>query len=166
MRAGPRRTTGIDDALPQKKFRQAVSASHQIPASIAAGTDQITGCLLFHRRDRDLDDLVQSEQPRQMQRFQLVSTHTVLDDKDEGEARAVNASLQQIVLAQRPHGHVSVKDFRLEDVPLPELEAGGIEIETLFISVDPAIRGWLDDRPSYLPPGCGAVAVSNRAKGT
>lgn len=64
----------------------------------------------------------------------------------------MNASSQQIVLAQRPHGHVSAKDFRLEDVVLPELEAGGIEIETLFISVDPAIRGWLDDRPSYLPP--------------
>lgn len=64
----------------------------------------------------------------------------------------MNASSQQIVLAQRPHGNVSSKDFRLEDVVLPHLEAGGIEMETLFISIDPAIRGWLDDRPSYLPP--------------
>ncbi len=68
MRTSPRRTTRIDNALPQKKFRQAMSASHQIPASILTGTDQISGCLLFYRRDRDLDDLVQSEQPRQMQR--------------------------------------------------------------------------------------------------
>ena len=57
----------------------------------------------------------------------------------------MNASSQQIVLAQRPHGNVSSKDFRLEDVVLPDLEAGGIEMETLFISIDPAIRGWLDD---------------------
>lgn len=64
----------------------------------------------------------------------------------------MNSSSQQIVLAQRPHGQVSLEDFRLEDVVLPELEAGGIELETLFVSVDPAIRGWLDDRPSYLPP--------------
>jgi NADPH-dependent curcumin reductase CurA len=63
----------------------------------------------------------------------------------------VNSS-QQIVLAQRPHGHVSVEDFRVEDVALPELEAGDVALETLFISIDPAIRGWLDDRPSYLPP--------------
>ncbi|GAB6919805.1 hypothetical protein JCM9803A_02870 [Rhodococcus erythropolis] len=73
MRAGPRRTTGLDDALPQKKFRQTMSASHQIPASIltgtgtGTGTDQITGRLLLHRRNSDLDDLAQPEQPCQMQ---------------------------------------------------------------------------------------------------
>jgi NADPH-dependent curcumin reductase CurA len=67
------------------------------------------------------------------------------------EKHTVNSS-QQIVLAQRPHGHVSVEDFRVEDVVLPELEAGDVALETLFISIDPAIRGWLDDRPSYLPP--------------
>ncbi len=61
-------------------------------------------------------------------------------------------SSQQIVLAQRPHGHVSLEDFRVEDVALPELKAGDVALETLFISIDPAIRGWLDDRPSYLPP--------------
>ncbi|MFD6062366.1 NADP-dependent oxidoreductase [Rhodococcus wratislaviensis] len=61
-------------------------------------------------------------------------------------------SSQQIVLAQRPRGHVSVEDFRVEDVALPGLKAGEVALETLFISIDPAIRGWLDDRPSYLPP--------------
>ncbi|EME19167.1 NADP-dependent oxidoreductase [Rhodococcus triatomae BKS 15-14] len=40
----------------------------------------------------------------------------------------------------------------MEEVVLPELEAGDVALETLFISIDPAIRGWLDDRPSYLPP--------------
>ena len=90
MRTSPRRTTRIDNALPQKKFRQAMSASHQIPASILTGTDQISGCLLFYRRDRDLDDLVQSEQPRQMQRVAiaraLVSKPSVLvlDEPTEG----------------------------------------------------------------------------------
>lgn len=59
---------------------------------------------------------------------------------------------QQIVLAARPRGHVTSDDFRREEVQVPLLEDGGIEIETLLISIDPAIRGWLDDRPSYLPP--------------
>ncbi|WP_308114755.1 NADP-dependent oxidoreductase [Rhodococcus opacus] len=67
------------------------------------------------------------------------------------EKHTVNSS-QQIVLAQRPHGHVRVEDFRVQDLALPELEAGDVALETLFISIDPAIRGWLDDRPSYLPP--------------
>lgn len=49
-------------------------------------------------------------------------------------------SSQQIVLAQRPHGHVSLEDFRVEDVALPELKAGDVALETLFISIDPAIR--------------------------
>lgn len=63
----------------------------------------------------------------------------------------VNTS-QQIVLAKRPDGHVSPADFRVERVATPELGPGAVALETLFISIDPAIRGWLDDRPSYLPP--------------
>ncbi|NYI80721.1 NADP-dependent oxidoreductase [Nocardioides panzhihuensis] len=61
-------------------------------------------------------------------------------------------STQQIVLAARPYGHVKNADFRCEEALVPPVETGGIEIETLQISIDPAIRGWLDDRPSYLPP--------------
>jgi NADPH-dependent curcumin reductase CurA len=78
----------------------------------------------------------------------LAMTPTVLGD--EG-VHTVNAS-QQIALARRPRGPVSIEDFRVENVALPELEAGDVALETLFISLDPAIRGWLDDRPSYLPP--------------
>jgi len=59
---------------------------------------------------------------------------------------------QQIVLAARPRGYVTSADFRHEEVQVPPLDEGGIELETLVISIDPAIRGWLDDRPSYLPP--------------
>ena len=61
VRAGPRRITVIDDAVAQKKFRQAMSESHQISASILTGTDQITGRLLFHRRNCNLDDFAQPE---------------------------------------------------------------------------------------------------------
>jgi hypothetical protein len=59
---------------------------------------------------------------------------------------------QRFVLASRPHGHVRESDFSLEVVPLPEVGDGEVLVETLWISLDPAIRGWLDDRPSYLPP--------------
>lgn len=70
---------------------------------------------------------------------------------------------QQIVLAARPHGLVTSADFRREEAPVPPVEEGGIEIESLLISIDPAIRGWLDDRPSYLPPV--AIGAPVRALG-
>ena len=59
---------------------------------------------------------------------------------------------RRFVLASRPHGQVRESDFSLEVVPLPGVGDGEILVETLWISLDPAIRGWLDDRPSYLPP--------------
>jgi NADPH-dependent curcumin reductase CurA len=61
-------------------------------------------------------------------------------------------STRQYVLTRRPRGPVSEGDFRLVETVLPELHDGDVEFETLLVSIDPAIRGWLDDRPSYLPP--------------
>jgi hypothetical protein len=59
---------------------------------------------------------------------------------------------RRFVLVKRPSGAVVRDDFRLEHVAIGRVADGGIELQTLFISIDPAIRGWLDDRPSYLPP--------------
>lgn len=58
----------------------------------------------------------------------------------------------QYVLARRPLGAVTEDDFRLVEIVLPDLGNGDVQFETLYVSLDPAIRGWLDDRPSYLPP--------------
>lgn len=41
---------------------------------------------------------------------------------------------QRIVLARRPNGNVSLDDFRLEDLILPDLKDGDIALETLFIT--------------------------------
>ena len=59
---------------------------------------------------------------------------------------------RQIVLAKRPDGHAATAGFRQIDAPIPTLGEGEIQLKTLAISIDPTIRGWLDDRPSYLPP--------------
>ncbi len=59
---------------------------------------------------------------------------------------------RRIVLAQRPHGLPRAADFRLEPAIVPDLATGDAEIRNVFLSMDPAIRGFLDDRPSYLPP--------------
>lgn len=70
-------------------------------------------------------------------------------------------SSRRIVLARRPEGLPHAGDFRLELATVPALAAGDCEIRNVFLSMDPAIRGFLDDRPSYLPP----VAIGETVRG-
>lgn len=65
--------------------------------------------------------------------------------------QAVN---QQWLLARRPQGMVQLEDFSLHAVPMPtpDLDAGEILVRNLMVSFEPAMRGWMDDVPSYFPP--------------
>lgn len=62
----------------------------------------------------------------------------------------------QLELAERPKGEiVPGKTFRQRQVPAPteaDLKDGQLLLEALYVSFDPAMRGWLDDRRSYVPP--------------
>lgn len=69
--------------------------------------------------------------------------------------------VRQIVLARRPVGVPVVEDFRLEETAMPELGDGELLVRMRVGSVDPAIRGFLDDRPSYIEP----VAIDAPIKG-
>ncbi|QEC50622.1 NADP-dependent oxidoreductase [Baekduia soli] len=61
-------------------------------------------------------------------------------------------------LAARPSGEVKPSDWEPADAEVPEPGEGEFAGRTLAISLDPAMRGWLDDRPSYVPPvGLGEV---------
>jgi NADPH-dependent curcumin reductase CurA len=65
---------------------------------------------------------------------------------------------RRIVLAQRPDGAATLADFRLEQVPIPTIGAGEILLRTLWLSLDPYMRGRMSDGPSYAPPvAVGAV---------
>ena len=59
---------------------------------------------------------------------------------------------RRYVLAQRPQGMPSDQDFRLEKVAQPEPKQGQVLLRTLYLSLDPYVRGRLDDAPSYSPP--------------
>lgn len=59
---------------------------------------------------------------------------------------------RRYVLAQRPQGMPSDQDFRLEKAAQPEPEQGQVLLRTLYLSLDPYVRGRLDDVPSYSPP--------------
>jgi NADPH-dependent curcumin reductase CurA len=59
---------------------------------------------------------------------------------------------QRIVLAKRPTGAPTLEDFRLEEVPsLPPAE-GEVQLETLYLSLDPYMRGRMSAGPSYAAP--------------
>ena len=57
-----------------------------------------------------------------------------------------------IRLARRPVGLPVAEDWSIVSEPAPMPAEGEVLVRTSLISLDPAMRGWLDDRPSYLPP--------------
>lgn len=59
---------------------------------------------------------------------------------------------QRIVLASRPKGQVVPENFRLESLPVPELKDGEILIRNHFLSLDPYMRGRMEDVKSYAVP--------------
>src|SRR5882757_1232594 len=59
---------------------------------------------------------------------------------------------RQIVLAARPHGKPKVTDFRLEETPIPSPGSGQILLRVQYLSLDPYMRGRMDDRESYATP--------------
>lgn len=59
---------------------------------------------------------------------------------------------RQYILARRPLGLPSNEDVVLQEVPVPEAGPGEIVIRNLYLSLDPAIRGWMSDEPNYIDP--------------
>lgn len=62
------------------------------------------------------------------------------------------STLQRIVLASRPHGEPTADNFRLESLPLPVPADGELLLRVLYLSLDPYMRGRMNDRKSYVPP--------------
>lgn len=58
----------------------------------------------------------------------------------------------RITLARRPDGAPVAEDFRIETVPAPEAGAGEIFLKTLYLSLDPYMRGRMSAAKSYAKP--------------
>ncbi len=88
-----------------------------------------------------------------------------------------NALNTRILLARRPHGEPVDADFEIETQPVPsadELADGEILIKVLWLSLDPYMRGRMNDMKSYAPPieigqpivgESAGVVVASRADG-
>lgn len=68
---------------------------------------------------------------------------------------------RRIVLAERPKGTPTTANFRLEQVAVPALQEGEVLLRTLYLSLDPYMRGRMSAGPSYAAPvEVGAVMVA------
>ena len=70
----------------------------------------------------------------------------------------MTADNTRIVLASRPRGEPVAADFRVEHVPVPVPGPGQVLLRNRWLSLDPYMRGRMDEGPSYSPPvALGAV---------
>jgi hypothetical protein len=79
---------------------------------------------------------------------------------DRGETSGKNG---QWLLAARPVGMVKESDFEFVETDVPKALDGTLVVRTLYLSFDPTMRGWMEDRESYLPPV--AIGEPMRASG-
>ena len=63
-----------------------------------------------------------------------------------------NLTNRRIVLASRPNGAPRLSDFRLEQSPVPELGDSEVLLRTLWLSLDPYMRGRMSAAQSYAKP--------------
>ncbi len=59
---------------------------------------------------------------------------------------------KQIILKKRPIGFPETDTWELQQNKIPEITEGEFLIQNEYISLDPAMRGWINDAKSYIPP--------------
>ena len=70
----------------------------------------------------------------------------------------MSAVNHQFRLAARPVGLPKRSDWSLTEEPVPEPGDGEFLVKILYISLDPAMRGWMNEGRSYIAPvGIGEV---------
>jgi hypothetical protein len=72
---------------------------------------------------------------------------------------------REIHLASRPQGWPTLENFALATVELPPPAAGQVLVRNLFMSVDPYMRGRMNDVRSYVPPFAIGQALDGAAVG-
>ena len=64
----------------------------------------------------------------------------------------ISSSNRQCRLAARPVGNIRSSDFELVEAPITEPGEGEFLVAVTHISLDPAMRGWMNAGRSYIPP--------------
>src|SRR5947208_7004707 len=64
----------------------------------------------------------------------------------------MSQSARRVVLVSRPIGEPKASDFRLEEYAAPVPGEGQVLLRTIWLSLDPYMRGRMSDGPSYAAP--------------
>ena len=64
----------------------------------------------------------------------------------------MSQSAKRVVLASRPVGEPKAADFRIENDAIPSPGPGQVLLRTIWLSLDPYMRGRMSDGPSYAAP--------------
>ncbi len=59
---------------------------------------------------------------------------------------------RQIILVSRPYGEPTPENFKLAEAPIPAIGAQQVLLKTKYLSLDPYMRGRMNDAKSYMPP--------------
>src|SRR6267142_1180156 len=59
---------------------------------------------------------------------------------------------RQWMLASRPETRAEASNFALRETDVPAIQAGQVLIKVQYLSLDPYMRGRMDDKRSYAPP--------------
>jgi NADPH-dependent curcumin reductase len=59
---------------------------------------------------------------------------------------------RQWLLASRPFGEIKDENFSFQESPIPKPGPGEVLVRNLYLSLDPAMRGWMNDADSYIEP--------------
>ncbi len=78
---------------------------------------------------------------------------------------------RQFLLNAHPKGDLKHSDFKLIDAEMPEAGEGEVLIKTMYLALEPAMKGWMENRADYVAPmhigdlmrgnGVGRVIESN-----
>src|SRR6478752_5964087 len=91
-----------------------------------------------------------------------------------GSMTALPEHATRILLVRRPQGVPVAEDFRLDEAPVPAPGPGEVLVRTIWLSLDPYMRGRMNDGPSYAAPielgevmqgECVGVVEASRADG-
>ena len=89
----------------------------------------------------------------------------------EGHRMQTATRNRQVKLVARPVGMPRASDFQIGDADVPAVGPGEVLVRVQYLSLDPAMRGWMNEGKSYIPPvrlgdvmragGVGTVVASN-----
>src|SRR5207245_1495556 len=74
------------------------------------------------------------------------------DEKQQSGGNTMSQSAKRVVLVSRPVGEPKASDFRIEEYAAPAPGPGEVLLRTIWLSLDPYMRGRMSDGPSYAAP--------------